>query len=166
MTAGILRLTLVAMVGVYFTGCHSSPAKPRDYTSEVARFFLEAANPEGIPVVLPLSGVHIAVNSKPVLTEGDILRVELVQVDLGKCLMFQLSPTAARDFYRLSVTHQGRRLVLVVNGVGLGARTIDGPIADGTIFIFAELPEGDLPAFVDNLKKTTVAVQKELARKG
>ena len=34
-------------------------------------------------------------------------------MELGKCLMFQLTPAAARDFYRLTGSHQGRRLVLV-----------------------------------------------------
>ena len=38
--------------------------------------------------MLPQSGVSLSVNSKPVITEGDIVNVELVQVDLGKCLLF------------------------------------------------------------------------------
>jgi hypothetical protein len=156
----VFALLLTGLSG----GCNSTPA-PRDYTQKLARFFLEAANEDGTPVVLPKSNVHIAVNSKPVLTEGDIANVELVQVELGQCLMFQLTATASRDFYRLSVTHQGRRLVLLVDGVALGARRIDGPISDGTVFVFAEVAEADLPALVNNLKKTSIAVQRELSRK-
>jgi len=108
--------------------------------------------------------VNLAVNSKPVITEGDIANVDLVQVDLGKCLYFQLTPTASRDFYRMSVTHQGRRLVLVIDGVALGARRIDGPITNGVVFIFAEVPEEELPKLVENLKKSAAALQKELAK--
>src|SRR5262245_24808663 len=114
-------------------GCQSASA-PRDFKPTIARFFLESATADGTPVMLPHSGVHLVVNSKPVIAEGDIINVELVQVDLGKCLMFQLSSPATRDFYRLSVTHLGRRLVLTVNGEPLGARRIDGAIGNGAVF--------------------------------
>ena len=151
------------LVGV---GCQSN-AVPRDYTAMSARFFLEAPTSEdGTPVTLPQSGVRLAVNSKPVITEGDITNVELVQVDLGKCLLIQLTGSATRDFYRLSVTQQGRRLVMTVNGETVGARRLDGPITNGVIYVFVEMPDAELPALVNNLKKTSVAMQRELARKG
>jgi hypothetical protein len=159
-----IRLLLFLSVGL-FGGC-SSMRQPRDYQPTWARFFLESGSGEGTAVVLPQSGVHVTVNAKPVVTEGDIINVELVQVELGKALMFQLTPTAARDFYRMSGTHQGRRIVLVVNGDPLGARRIDGAISDGVVFVFAELADNALPALVENLKKSSVALQKEIARKG
>ncbi len=160
-------LTRVLLVGLLalLVGCKTTEA-PRDYKTMRARFFLEAASGDGTPITLPQSGVHVTVNSKPVLTEGDITNVELVQVELGKCLFFQLTPTATRDFYRMSVSHQGRRMVLVVDDRPLGARRIDGAITNGVVYIFAEVPEADLPALVDNLKKTSVAVQREIVRKG
>jgi hypothetical protein len=160
-----LWLGTVCAAGLVAVGGCQSASVPRDYTALVARFFLEAAN-DGTPVILPQSGVRLSVNSKPVITEGDIVNVELVQVDLGKCLLIQLTPTATRDFYRLSVTHQGRRLVMTVNGETLGARRLDGVITNGVIYVFVEVPEIELPALVNNLKKTSVAMQRELARKG
>jgi hypothetical protein len=156
---------LVVVVAAMLGGCQSSK-KPLDYTPMQARFFLEAPHADGMPVTLPQSGVRVAVNGMPVITEGDIINVELVQVDLGKCLLFQLTPSASRDFYRLSVSHQGKRLVVIVNGEPLGARRIDGPITNGALFVFIERPEGELPLLVDNLKKSSVAVQRELARRG
>ena len=162
------RLTLLALVAMWAwcgAGC-SSTSKPKDYTPVTARFFLESSNADGTPLMLPQSGVRLTVNSKPVITEGDIINVELVQVDLGKALLVQLTPSASRDFYRLSVTHQGRRLVLLVDGNPLGARRIDGAIINGVVYVFIEIPEPDMPAFVENLKKSSVAMQRELARKG
>ena len=162
------RTALIAILSLglgWGSGCQST-SKPKDYTPVSARFFLESANGDGTPVALPQSGVRLTVNSKPVITEGDIVNVELVQVDLGKCLLLQLTPPATRDFYRLSVTHQGRRLVLLVDGVPLGARRIDGAITNGVVYVFVELPEAELPRLVDNLKKSSVAMQRELARKG
>jgi hypothetical protein len=156
---------LGVVCGLSCLGCQSTRG-PLDYKPTVARFFLESGNGDGTPLQLPQSGVHLTVNSKPVIAEGDIVNVELVQVDLGKCLLFQLSPTASRDFYRMSVTHQGRRLVLIVDGEAIGARRIDGAIMNGVVFVFAEIPDGALPKLVDNLKKTSVAMQRELARKG
>ena len=99
MRLGFAVLCVACMV---CPGCQSAP-EPRDYTALSARIFLEAANTDGTPVTLPQSGVRLSVNSKPVITEGDIVNVELVQVDLGKCLLIQLTPTATRDFYRMSV---------------------------------------------------------------
>ena len=161
----LVLVALIALWSACAAGC-SSTSKPKDYTPVTARFFLEAANSDGTPLMLPQSGVRLTVNSKPVITEGDIINVELVQVDLGKALLVQLTPSASRDFYRLSVTHQGRRLVLLVDGVPLGARRIDGAIMNGVVYVFIELPESDMPAFVENLKKSSVAMQRELARKG
>ena len=156
----LLSCALVATLG----GCHSSPAARGPAPSEV-RFYLEAAGGDGTPVTLPKSGVHLAVNPKPVITEGDIVNVELVKVDLGLCLLFQLSPRTVRDFYRISVAHQGRRLVLILDGVAIGARTIDGPVTNGVVYVFVELPDADLPALVENLKKSSAALQREIARK-
>jgi hypothetical protein len=163
------RLWVPALIVVWTLcqgGCQSAAA-PKDYTTMLPRFFLESTSGgDGTPVMLPQSGVKLTVNSRPVITEGDIVNVELVQVDLGKCLLVQLTPSATRDFYRISVAHQGRRLVLFVNGNPLGARRLDGVITNGVIYVFVEIPELEMPAFVDNLKKSSVAMQRELARKG
>lgn len=163
-----LRLPLLALAGAWalvFSGCQTK-VTPKDYTPTVARFFLESASGDGTPLTLPQSEVRVTVNPKPVIAEGDISSVELVQVDLGKCLLFQLTPAAVRDFYRMSVSHQGRRLVLVIDNTALGARRIDGPITNGVLFVFVERPEAELPKLVENLKKTSAALQREIARKG
>ncbi len=162
----MVRLFLFVCGLGLLSACQSArPANPKDLAS--ARFFLEGADGvTGLKVVLPQSAVNLGVNPKPVLTEGDILDVELVQVDLGKCLMFQLRPAAARDFYRLSGSNQGRRLVLMLDDEAIGARRIDGAIMDGKIFIFIEKPDADLPALVSRLKRSSMEIQRELARKG
>lgn len=145
-------------------GCASTET-PQDYTRTVARFYLENTNNDGTPVTLPRSAVSLMLNPKPVITEGDITNVELVQVELGKCLLFQLTPAGVRDFYRLSVAHQGRRIALQINGTVVGARRMDGAITNGVIYVFAEVPDEALPALVENLKKTSAAVQREIKRK-
>ena len=160
----ILGASCAAGILWLFAGCSSTPA-PRDYKVIVPRIFLEAANNNGTPLTLPRSGVSVVVNSTPVLTEGDVVDAELVQVDLGKCLLLQLTPSATRDFYRMSVTHQGRRLVLVINGEPLGARRIDGAITNGAIYVFVEIPDAALAELVGNLKKSAAALQREIARK-
>ena len=159
--AGFLAAAWAVAIG----GCHSAP-KVRDYTPMEVRFYLEASPGDGTPLTLPQSSVHVSVNPKPVITEGDVVNVELVKVDLGLCLLFQLTPGTVRDFYRLSATHQGRRLVLLVDGVAIGARTIDGPVTNGVVYVFVELPDAALPALVENLKKSSAAMQREIARKG
>ena len=158
--ASILTVAWIAALG----GCHSAP-KVRDYTPMEVRFYLEASPGDGTPLTLPQSGVHVSVNPKPVITEGDIANVELVKVDLGLCLLFQLTPASVRDLYRMSVTHQGRRLLLMIDGAAIGARTIDGPVINGVIYVFVEVADSVLPALVENLKKSSAAMQREIARK-
>lgn len=162
----MVRLILSAFMLGLLVACQSAPTiDPKDRA--LARFFLESGEGvTGLRVELPQSAVNLAVNPKPVLTEGDVLNVELVQVDLGKCLLFHLTPSAARDFYRLSGTHQGRRLVLMINDDAIGARRIDGAIADGKIFVFVEQPDADLPALVSRLKRSATEIQRAIARKG
>jgi len=148
---------------LFVVACETAPH--RDYAPTTARFFLESANGEGGRVTLPQSGVRIAVAPKPVFTEFDVVNVEIAEVELGKCLMFQLTPAAARDLYRLTGANQGRRLVLTLNGVARGARRIDRPFDGGTILVFVETPDEKLPALVENLRKTAADLQRELAKK-
>ena len=87
-----------------------------------------------------------------------------MEVELGRCLMFKLTPAAARDLYRLSVQSQGRRLVLVVNGAPLGARRIERPFDDGTVLIFAEINDTELPALVGNMRKSSAELQRAVKK--
>ena len=155
----------ISLLGFLLTlaGCQSPTSV--DYTPTVARFFLEEAAARTVSATLPQSGVRVMIGPKPVLTEGDIVNVELMQVELGKCLMFQLTPAAARDLYRVSGSNQGRRLVLFLNDVAVGARRMEGPLAEGRVFVFVEMADAALPALVENIKKTSVALQRAAARK-
>lgn len=142
------------------SGC-ATPVQPGSSAGRVARFFLESGDGEGEAAVLPSSGVALRLNPKPVITESDITGVDVAEVDLGRCVLFQLAPAAARDLYRLSVVHQGRRLVLQVDGVFLGARRIDGPLADGRVFTFIEIPDESLPRLVEGIKISSAAARKK-----
>lgn len=159
-----IRATLLVLIALV-AGCRVLDRESRDFRPTVARFFLETAEQGASTVVLPVSGVRVAIGDKPVFTEGDIAGVELVQVDLGKCLLFQFTSAATRDLYRFSGAHQGRRLVLLVDGVALGARRLAAPIADGGLYVFVERPEAELPDLVAGLKKTSTQVQRALGQK-
>jgi hypothetical protein len=154
---------LAGLILTGLPGCQS--AKKPDYQPLVARFFIEVRGGDtGVPVLLPVSGVRITVEAKPVFVEYDVLNAEVAKVDLGDCLMLQLSSSAARDLYRLSVTHLGQRLVLFLNDQPVGVRRIDRPIADGVILIFIERPDADLASLVHRLKRTSEDII-EAARK-
>lgn len=146
-------------------GCQTPPEPPKDYVPVVARFYLETkSNEAGVAVTLPDSGVTISVGPKPVVVEYDIANAEVAQVDLGRCLLVQLNPAAARDLYRLSVSSLGRRLVVALNDQFVGARRLDEAIADGRVLIFIETPDGELPGLVERLKRTSADLA-EAARK-
>ena len=97
------------------------------------------------------------------LTEYDFLDVGVVELDLGLCLQFTLSHQASRAFYQTSANNQGKRLVLLVNGKALGLRRIDRPVSNGVIYVFVEVPDGELPELAKNLKDTSIEVQKKIS---
>jgi len=156
----VLPLLLAALVG----GCVSSE-RPGGGPMRVARLFLESGGDEGVPAVLPRSGVTLQLNPKPVLTEADLAGADVAEVELGRCLLLYLNSAAARDFYRLTVTHQGRRLALQLDGVVIGARRIDGPVADGKVFLFVEMPDESLPGLVEGLRATAESVRRKTGEK-
>ena len=150
-------LLMAALLTLGFAGCELP--KPPDLPPLVARFFLEARPGEpGVSMSLPVSGVIITVGAKPVLVEYDIVNAEVAKVDLGRCLLLQLTPAAARDLYRLSVANVGRRLVLVLNDAPAGVHRLERAIPDGTVLVFVETPDVGLPALVERLKRTTAGI--------
>jgi hypothetical protein len=134
------------------------------------RLYLEARTAGGTggaavdPMRLPVSGTVVAVEREPFVTEFEVVNAELVKVDLGPALLLQLSPEGARKLYRASVTRMGGRIVLAVNGNPVGARRIDGAIADGNFYTFVELPGDELEQLVVDLKDSIARLQTHLAR--
>lgn len=152
-----LRLLLAAVAGL---GAGCATARRDAPVPTTARFFLETAGPKAIVVTLPLSQVNIAIEPKPVITEFDLVDVEIAQVELGPCLMFHLTGAAARDVHRMTALHAGGRLVLMVNGEPLGARRIEQPWENGIVLIFVETPDEALPALAGKLKSTAAELRR------
>lgn len=151
-------LFLVLWAILALTACQQTSKQP-PYEPLVARLFLETRPDEaGITVRLPVSGVSVNVAAKPVLVEYDLRNAETARVDLGPCLLLQVSPAAARDLYRLSVSAVGRRLVLLLNDEPVGVHRIEQALAEGTILVFVERPDTELPALVERLKRTTADI--------
>ncbi len=160
----ILVARCLSLLGLLLlAGCQTR--LPKDLNPTLARFYLESVDATGLTVTLPQSEVRLSLNAQPVIREADIVNVDVVQVELGRCLAFRLTPSAARDCYRLTASHQGRRLVLMINGEPLGARRIEGPISDGLVLVFVEVPDSTLAKLVSDLKRSAAVMQRELARK-
>lgn len=154
-------ILVIAIAG----GCVTS--KKKDYPPTVARFMLEAAPDEaGVTVRLPKSGSTITIAPKSYFTEFDIVKCEVLDNELGKCLVFQLTPQAGRDLYRLTATNQGRRIVTAINAVAIGARRIERPIGDGYIVTYVEADEKELADLAKNVTRTSRDAQAELEKKG
>lgn len=157
-----MKTAAVCVLGLALAGCQSAPPA---VVSERARFLLESESDQAVLVILPQSGVQLAVLPKPVFTEYDIVQVEIARIELGDCLVFQLTPAAARDLARLTAENSGRRLVLTLSGVPFGARRIDKPLTRGTLFIYVEAPDVALPALAASLNETCAALQAAGAKR-
>lgn len=157
--ACLRRLFCLLFAAVMLGGCQSAPANQPAPAPLVARLYLETKPEEaGVPVQLPQSGVVIRIAPKPVFVEYDLANAEIAQVELGRCLLLQLTPAAARDLYRLSVAANGRRLALSLNDAFLGARRIEQAMTDGVILVFVESPDEQLPELVARLKRTAADI--------
>jgi hypothetical protein len=128
-----------------------APVRPSAVTARV-QFFMESLESGSSILALPQSGVRISVRSDPVLTDADLVSVELGQVELGRCLLFHLTRAAARRIDDLFANDRSRRLVLSVNEVALGARRLDQPIGNGPLTMFVEVPDVYLPRLLTTLK--------------
>lgn len=158
-------LSICFTLSLLLAGCGSTPSK-KDYPVTVPRFLIEADSEEvGINVRLPLSGSVVRVSPKSMVTEYDVTNVQVVQSDLGAALMFQLTPDATRDLYRISATNQGKRIVTTLNGEALAASRMDRPLAEGVIVAYLEVPATELPELATNITRTCADLQKELAKK-
>ncbi|MBL4575697.1 MAG: hypothetical protein JKY51_06315 [Opitutaceae bacterium] len=154
------------LLGAFLVSSGCQTTKKLDFEPVLARFYIEMNPSEGYnqPVTLPLSGISLAVHPSPVFSETEIVKVDLVRVDLGLCLSFYFNEKAGRKLYRLTVNNQSKRLVLSLNNASVGVRTIDQPFSSGNILIFVELPDEELEELVDNLKKTTEEIQGALRK--
>lgn len=149
--AGRIWTTLVCLL-VAGAGCQTE-VSPRAQGHFL--FFLEAPESEhyrAMEAQLPVAGTTIKVLPTPVLVKEDFRNVELVQVELGKCLLFQVKPQAALSLYQISQDYQGYRLVLVVGGVPRGVRMIDSALGDGNLFTFTEYTDEELAEVVAELR--------------
>lgn len=111
-------------------------------------------------VTLPVSGTQIPLGKEPLISEFDIVNVEMVKVDMGIALLIQTSELGARALYRGTVTNMGGRIVLLVNGNPIGARRIDGAIQDGNFFTFVEVDGEELGQLVLDLKESIAYLQE------
>ena len=149
-----------ACCGLFLSACKTTSGGG-DFEMMVARFVVET-DQGGAVVAMPLSGARIQVNPKATLTEYDIVNVAVADLELGRCLQFTLTHQASRAIYQTSATNQGRRLVLLVNGKALGLRRMDGPISNGVVHMFVEIPDAGLPELAKNLRETCIEVQKKI----
>ncbi|TAG32319.1 MAG: hypothetical protein EAZ36_02575 [Verrucomicrobia bacterium] len=156
-----LLVFLIACAG----GC-ISPKKRKPEDVRVARFLLEAGpNEFGATVRLPKSGTIITVSPKSYFSEYDIMKCDVIDNELGKSLVFEFTPQASRDLYRLTASNQGRRIVTSVNGAPIGARRIEAPISNGYIVTYVELDAEKLITMAKNITETSAEARKELEKK-
>jgi len=115
----------------------------------------------GKVVQLPVSGTRIALRKEPLVSEFDVVNVELVKVDMGLALLLQVNEKGARDLYRGAVTHMGGRIVLMVNNNPVGARRIDDSLqrGGGDYYTFVEIDDEELGQLVLDMKKSIQQLQ-------
>ena len=109
---------------------------------------------------LPMSESHIVTKARPTFAEWDIVHADYFETDLGPAVSLMFTPMATRDLYRETAGNQGRRFVVTVNGVAVGARYIDRPIEDGRLAFYIEVDDDEVPEIVRNIQLTSREIQE------
>lgn len=165
----VLPFILVCLVLV---SCRTRPfSTPPAGVASGVHFFLEAVDSPAVAngaapallgdaplsgeavrlVTLPQSGVRIVVGREPVFTEADIAGVEIADRELGRGLVFQLKPAAAREWVDLSQREPRRRAVLMLEDAPIGIRRLHPGGSDGRVFLFVEVADSELPHLLARL---------------
>ncbi len=152
----------LALLSLLLAGCGEEEV-------DMMRFFLEAPE-RGLSdafidtVTLKNSGLTYTIQSKPALVETNIVNVELVRVNPGPklALAFYLDNAGRRALYRMSISNRDASLIFNYKGQAIGARTLDGPIDDGILYMFVELPDNETAQLAVLLKENAERAQKQL----
>ncbi len=160
MTRLLLNSFFISLL--FHTGCKTTSDLEKVL---IPRFMIESRGTEygalrGSVMKLPYSKMEIVVDREPVISELDIINVELVKVELGLALLIELNDTGARALYRTSVTNKGNRLVFTVNNKAIGARRLDQAINDGKLYTFVEVREEEMGQLVLDLKASLSELRK------
>lgn len=151
---------LLMLVLFSLAGCNKEQPK------HVVRFYVETSGKGNMGtwskvMTLKNSGLTFTVNSQPAILETSLDNVELMKTEDGQLFVaFYFDDVGSRELYRQSVAAMGRRIVLEVNGVPLGARQFDGALTSGVLFMFVDLPDSELGEFVLNLKESVEAIKR------
>ncbi|MEM9026603.1 MAG: hypothetical protein AAGB06_06675, partial [Verrucomicrobiota bacterium] len=146
------NLFLLGALSWVLFGCQSTD------TSGLPRVYLESRmgnmrDLETVEIKSSQGSVEIPVAKAPILVETDIARVDLVQVELGKALAFTLRTRGQLRLLQGSAGNLGSRMVVTVGGEPIGVRRIDRPIQNGILYVFAMVPDSELPALVERINE-------------
>ena len=137
-----------------------------DFPRQVARLYVETSEmyPERFrtSVTLPYSESTIQIDPRVQIAEWDIDDVQVFEAELGPAIALFLTTDAARDIRMLTYSNRGRRLVLLVNEVPVGAKMIDRGIEDGIVSLYLEVPDEELEDLATNIKKTSELVRRRM----
>lgn len=147
---------------VLLSGCSRSSKEAPVY---VYRFYLELMDSPGTwseRATMPVSEASFAIHPQPILAEGDVRAIDLVDLELGRGLQFRFSERAARELYRMSVMNPGAAIVLALNGTPIGFHIMDGPESSGSLIFFLEVPDETLDEMIADLHKSVAIVGKQI----
>jgi hypothetical protein len=161
MKTTILILGLLGLLA----GCQATKAPATGAVGGAARFYLESLSDEsGTVVQLPGSDVTLTVLRRPVLTEYDIIAVEVIADDKGAVLRFRFTAEAGLALQRMSVARQSRRLVLLVDGDARGVVGLVAEISDAELVVPVPGETAQLQALVARIQRHSEALPREARR--
>ncbi len=153
------------LLALLLSGCNQDKLDAADM--KIPRLMVEARGINyggmgGLVVQLPVSGTRIQLRKEPLVSEFEIVNVELVKVEMGLALLIQVSEKGARELYRGAVTHMGGRIVLMVNNNAIGARRIDDSMQLGNAdyYTFVEIDDEELGQLVLDMKQSIRQLQQ------
>jgi len=143
---------LVVFVSLLLSGCSKHIDTKKQHVVELN---MEAVDAAGREVQMEESGLVYQICENALLSKDDIIDIDLVQVDMGCCLLLYLSVQGRASLERSIANHLDRSIVLMIDGMPVGARKFKPEgLEDQGLFIFTEWGDDRLEDFVVGAKES------------
>jgi len=156
---GRAPLLCALLAATLFGASCQKPPEPK----YIAEFYLESPADTGIAFQMPTTHLPFHRMADPFLNQASVTRVEQGQLNVkvsdnlvrpANCLMFYFDQDGQKRLYMATAGNPTKRIFLFINSQPVAVRPIDQPIEDGMLFLFPEVADADLPAYVADLKES------------
>ena len=117
-------------------------------------------------VEMPSSGTRVMCGTDIFMYSGDLERVDVAQVKVDGIeiygFYFRCSMAGSKKLFSMTGSNLNNYIVMKINGKPMGLRKVDTVIADGLLFVIADVPEVKGVSEMENLQKIADEINESI----